>query len=238
MNLLPKELDYLEVAASELAKLPPEEIDELAATTQLEAALRDRVKGLTLREAVSRLTEDHKRLKGWIKESKTNDGGILFLAAYLMRPGPLARQLLAPPLPPDPTIGIDPPQDWISKAAPRSLVLKKGKQFCAIWIWDKSTFESRQWDANKREEMQRSSKNPWANLGVWTRQTVKFGESTGEKFVYSQSGNANWKQVDYLLEIPGGLVEVRIGHEAGRDFDESEIEACLSTLKVIPPTTS
>src|SRR5262249_7627117 len=127
MSLLPKELGYLEAVAEELGKLPSEEIDECADTSNLDAALRERVKGLNLNEAVRQLTKDEKHLKRWLKESKTKESAVLFLAAYLMLPGPLARQLLAPPPPPDPTVGIVPPRGWKSKAAPRSLTLTKGK---------------------------------------------------------------------------------------------------------------
>jgi hypothetical protein len=41
--------------------------------------------------------------------------------------------------------------------------------------------------------------------------------------------------VDYLLDVPGGFVNVRLGHEEGKDFDETEFEQKLHTLKILPP---
>ena len=102
MSLLPKELAYLESAAKELAKIRPDELNEDVDVTKLESALRERVKDLKLRDAVSRLTEDHAILTQWLQETKTKDGAVFFIAAHLMRPGPLARQLLAQPPPPEP----------------------------------------------------------------------------------------------------------------------------------------
>ena len=55
MKLLPIELDYLEQTAQELTKIPEEELNEDVDANSLDTALRERVKGLKLRDAVSRL---------------------------------------------------------------------------------------------------------------------------------------------------------------------------------------
>ena len=238
MSLLPKDLDYLEAVAQELSKLPPEELNEDVDVTRLEAALRERVKGLNLRDAVSRLTEDYAILKRWLKETKLADGPAFWIAAYLMRPGAIARGLLAPPPPPEPTVSFEIPAGWKANSGPRALALTKGKLFCYFMVLDNSGFESFQWDANRREELQRSSKNPWADLGVWSRQPVIFGESKGEKHLYIQTGKTNWKAIQYLLEVPGGFIHAQLGHQAGKDFDETEMEQRLHTLKVIPPASA
>lgn len=239
MNLLPKELDYLEPVAQELAKLPPEELTErVDVITGLEAALRARVDGLKLRDAVSRLTGDHEILKRWLEETKATDGAVFWIAGFLMRPGPLARSLLAPPPPPEPTVAIEPPAGWQKQSFPRRLDIRKGKLGCSILILDEAGFTRRQHKNDHREELQKSPKNPWAGLGVWSKSSVKFGECRGEKHLYVQHGKTNWKSVDYLLDVPGGFVNVYLGHEKGMDFDESEIEARLHTLKVIPPAAA
>src|SRR5215469_9709842 len=96
----PAELSYLTSSLEELAKIPEEDLNEDVDVPELESALRQRVKGLTLREAVSRLTKDSKILAGWLKETKTKSAAVLWISGYLMRPGPLARGLLAPPASP------------------------------------------------------------------------------------------------------------------------------------------
>ena len=235
MKLLPKELNYLEQAAQELAKIPEEEFNEDVDTSPFDAALRKRVKGLKLRDAVSRLTEDQAILKRWLRETKITNAAVGFITAALMRPRPLARQLLAPPPPPEPTVSGEMAEDWTSKQFPRRLDIFKDKVFCSISILDKLGFDILSQNNSHREELQQSSNNPWANLGVWSRNSVEFGKCHGEKSIYVQQGKTNWKQVDYLLKAPGGYVNVHLGHQKGRDFDEKEFEQKLHTLKILPP---
>lgn len=237
MSLLPKELDYLEPVAKELAKIPPDDLNEDVDATELIAALRYRVKGLELRDAISQLTKDNEVLQKWIKEKKATEGAVFFISAYFLRPGPLARQLLAPPsvFSCEPTVSIELAPDWVVKEFPRRLDLFKKQTFCSIYILDKSDFDHHLRENNHREELQNSPKNPWANFGGWTRTQIKLGNSCGEKCVYSQQGKTNWKQVDYALEIPGGYVNIRLGRQNGKDFDETEFEQKFHTLKVIPP---
>ena len=235
MNLLPNELDYLERTAQELAKIPEEELNEDVDTKTLDTALRERVKGLELRDAVSRLTDDHAILKRWLKETKTTDGAVQFIAAALMRPGPLARHLLAPPPPPDPTVSVEISKDWVVKEFPCRLDLFKDNVFCSFTIMDKSGFEHHLWKSNHREQLQMSPKNPWENLGVWGGEPVEFGNCRGEKSIYVQQGKTNWKQVDYALEVPGGYINIRLGHKKGKDFNEVEFEQKFHTIKVLPP---
>ena len=236
MNLLPKELNYLEPVAKELAKIPPDDLNEDIDATKLETALRNRVNGLELRDAISQLTNDNKILQEWIKETKTSEGAVFFIGAYLMRPGPLARQLLAPP--PESTVSIQTAPDWRPKEFPRRLDLFKEKVFCTISILDKLGFDIHKRKSDHRQELQKSQENPWAKLGVWTKISVQFGECHGEKSVYVQPGKKNCKSVDYLLQVPGGFVSARLGHEKRNDFDELEFEQKLHTLKIIPPPSS
>lgn len=238
MSVLPKELDYLEPVAQALAKLPPEEVNEEFDDAMLVAVLRERVNGLKLRDAVSRLTEDHRILKKWLKETKPTDGPAFWIAGYIMRAGPLARSLLAPPPPPEPTISFEVPAGWEATIGPRASTFTKGKLVCYIMVLDKPGFDRFQRDATRREELQQSPKNPWANLGIWSKQPVKFGQCCGQKQTYLQTGKTTWKSVEYLLEVPGGFVLARLVHEAGQNFDEAETEQKLDTLRVIPPKSA
>jgi hypothetical protein len=234
MSLLPKELNYLKSAAEELATIPPDELTDDIDSSKLDAALRERISGLKLRDAVARLTEDSTILKRWLQEAKGHDA-VIWIAGYLMRPGPLARQLLAPPPPPDYTVGFEAPLGWAATSGPRALSLTKGKLHCYVMVLDKSGFERFQRDAANREEQQRNSKNPLADFGVWTATSVVFEQCYGQKYLYIRAGEAAWKQVDYLLEVPGGFVFVRVGHASGKDFDETDVEQKFHSLAVIPP---
>ena len=127
MSLLPKELSYLDRVVSALARIPEHQIDEDVDMSALEAALRERVKGMKLRDAISRLTEDRAVLEQWLQQKSDSRGPAFLVSLYMMRPGPLARQLLAPPPPPEPEIAMEIPEGWSAKASPRSLEMKKGK---------------------------------------------------------------------------------------------------------------
>lgn len=235
MSLLPKELNYLDEVASVLARIPQDQINEDVDMDAIEAALRQRVKGMKLRDAISRLTEDRAILEQWLQQKGHKSSPAFLISIYMMRPGPLARQLLAPPLPPEPEIVMETPEGWTSKASPRSLEMKKGKLFCSIILYDRAGFEHVMWSVRHRKELQWGSNNPWANLGVWSELPAQFGLCHGEKHHYAQTGKTNWKSVEYGLEVPGGYVYVRVGHTSGKDFDETEVEQKLHTLKVIPP---
>jgi hypothetical protein len=43
---------------------------------------------------------------------------------------------------------------------------------------------------------------------------------------------AAWKQVDYVLAVPGGFVAIRLGTMTGANFDESSLESKLHTLRL------
>jgi hypothetical protein len=62
---------------------------------------------------------------------------------------------------------------------------------------------------------------------------VQFGAAVGVRFTLVQVKPAPWKQVDYLLQVPGGFVSVRLC-AMGADLDEHELEAKLETLRVVP----
>jgi len=72
---------------------------------------------------------------------------------------------------------------------PRRLDLSKGKVFLRyIAILDKQDFDIYKHKSDHRQELQKSPQNPWANLGVWTKAPIAFGECHGEKSVYVQPG--------------------------------------------------
>jgi hypothetical protein len=181
---------------------------------------------------VSCLTKDSKLLKSWLKEAKTENAAAVWVSGYLMRPGPLARALLAPSAPPDPVIEIDMPTDWKSRQAPLQLSVSKEKIVCTFILKDEAGYKLRFAKNEARERAQNDG--TFAFPGKWAKSAARFGESRGYKYSYSQTAPA-WKAVEYILEIKGGFVTVQLNHEKGKDFDESEIEARFHTLRVVPP---
>jgi hypothetical protein len=232
MKALPTELRYLEPALQELAKIPSEALDEDANVSSLDAALRQRVKGLKLREATSRLTQDRDILKEWLKKNGATDAPAHWIAGYLMRPGPLARGLLAPPPRAEPTVEMDAPHGWRSRSRPRQLTVEKAGLFAEFTVEDESGYSWAQIQAEAREKDRGDAQCRMQ----WFRSTVQFGKTSGFKYVLNQSGRVNWKAIEYLLEVPGGFIRASVGRTDGKEFDETVIESKLHTLRVIPPS--
>ncbi|HXT11124.1 MAG TPA: hypothetical protein VN873_06135 [Candidatus Angelobacter sp.] len=230
----PVELVYLIPVLENLKKISERDLDEDLDATLLESVLRKRIKGLHLPDAVGRLTEDSEILKKWLKKTKVKDGAAIWISAFLKRPGALARDLLAPVSPPDPIVDIDLPSGWSHKTLPRQLILSKDKVSCSFTLADKSSYQLRLKKNEVREQAQAKSSQHFPQSGRWLKSAVKAGESLGYKYSYSQPAPAKWKAVEYVLEVKGGFVNVQLTHEKGKDFDESEIEGKLHTLKVLP----
>jgi hypothetical protein len=231
MKVLPDKLRYLGPILRELAKLPPEVLDEDVDPSGLEAALRERVKGLSIREATQRLTDDRSTLKDWLKSSKDAEAAASWIIGFLMRPGPLARRLLAPPEaePSGPAIAFEPPEGWSIERVPFALNLRRGrKNMGAIRVIASFELICRQNDI--RDEIQSRNKNPFAFEGKWTKSSVQFGESHGYKYLYTQTTPASWKRVQYLLQVPGGEIEITLD-AGGKEFDELAFEGKLQTLR-------
>jgi hypothetical protein len=239
MNSLPGGLEYLRPALSELSALPPEELNEDVDLTGLESALRQRIKGLTIRQATELIESDCGALKKWSKQSRNPEAANSFIIGVLSyRPRTLARRLLAPVQAgePEPAINFEPPDGWSAEPMPLSLHLRAGrKTIGAITAIDESTLESLEHKNQIRDETESRvrMRNPFAVFGEWTKSPVRFGDVHGHKYLYMQAQPAPWKSVQYLLRIPGGAVNVVLD-ASGREFDESSFESKLHTIRLGP----
>ena len=63
---------------------------------------------------------------------------------------------------------------------------------------------------------------------------VSFEQCTGKKHVHRMTVPAPWKQVDYVLRVPGGFVSIGLGTLTGVAFDEPPLESKLHTLRGWP----
>jgi len=235
----PEQLVYLVPALDELAKLPAEDLGEDVETSTLESALRERVKGMKLREAITCLTEDSRVLKNWLKKAKIEDGWVFWISAYLMRPGPLARNLLFPRRLPSGHQGdlveMELPAGWTSESILGHLIIRDSKVLCTIIPSNELQNEGKINQNEVRERTQNNSRNPLAHPGKWSRLPVRFGECSGYKYIFAQSEPVSWKALEYVLTVNGGFVYATINHKKGRDFDEGVIEAKFHTLRIISP---
>jgi hypothetical protein len=234
---LPDSLRYLEVALRRLSALPAQELNEDVDVTELESALRERVKGLSIREAQTRIAEDAKALRDWLKRAGDQNGSGAWVVSFLSyRPGALARSLLAShPKERKPTvhetITFEVPEGWTAKPDETgpSLTLWKGETemgtISSIKISSLGYYQRR---------LDATSAKP-SHSEVSSKSWVQFGECHGQKYSYARTAPIVFKSVRYILEVPGGAVEAVHGSEPdGSEFHEASFEEKLHTLRIVP----
>jgi hypothetical protein len=223
---LPEPLRYLQPFANALAKLPPESLNEDVDASRLEAALRKRIRDLDLEAAEAQLEEDRELLDGWLADKPNHPAH--WILGFILSPT-LATDLTQPPepLPRGPEMRFEAPNGWKVKSAPFRLDLKAGKVVGSIMAIDESGFEGslreREQTAKLRQPGQETA-NEISN--------VSLDGYSGKKYVFRMIKPAPWKQVDYLLRVPGGCVWIRLSTMTGADFDEVPLESKLHTLRL------
>lgn len=61
---------------------------------------------------------------------------------------------------------------------------------------------------------------------------VSFGPCRGKKCIHLTTAPIHWKEVEYLLHVPGGAVSIVLANLKGKDFDEGPLESKLHTLRI------
>lgn len=223
---LPEPLRYLQPFAGALAKLPPEGLNEDVDASRLESALRKRIRGLDLEAAEVRLEEDRELLKGWLADKP--DHPAHWILGFILSPT-LATDLTQPPEPPPrgPEMIFEAPAGWKVKSVPFRLDLNAGKVIGSIMAIEESWFEHHQREREQRSKLRQLGQETANDIS-----DVSFGECSGKKYVSRMIKPAPWKQLDYLLRVPGGCVWIQLGTMTGVDFDESPLESKLHTLRL------
>ena len=223
---LPKDLAYLVrplegFAAALRGGAHAEDIDY----RPLERALKVRLAGEA--DPAATVAADLAALEEWLRSFESDDhpgwcaaGAVRGLLTYGFEVATLGEDPDPGPLP---TIRLDPPPGWTAETAPATLTLTKGRRGAiqALFITGQSGFGPtlrRQWRA-----------------GGLSPEPATFGPVSGEKLTTEQPGPIPWKQVQYVLDAPGGPVFLSVCRTTGRTFDETELEAVLHTLRVVPP---
>jgi hypothetical protein len=223
---LPESLRHLQPFANVLAKLPLEDLNEDVDPTRLEAVLRKRIRDLDLEAAEAQLATDRELLEGWLEDKP--DHPAHWILGFILSPT-LATDLTQPsePAPRGPEMLFEAPKGWKVKAVPSALDLRGGKVVGSVMAIDEASFEFSQ------REREQTAKLRWPGQQTANEiSDVAFNGCSGKKYVFRMIKPAPWKQVDYLLRVPGGCVWIKLSTMTGADFDESTLESKLHTLRL------
>lgn len=231
MDPLPATLIYLQPVLRELAALPDDELNESVDTTTLEAALRERIAGLSRTEADARLEEDRRALSDWLAERQEHPKALPhhFVYGWMLDVG--ARELLAPPQSAsrEPRVvldGVSPEGLAITSEAGRLDVDYDGVEGAIEplgllnWWWDRRTLSREGRGQSDRVPAQRVSR------------PIQFGQVKGMKFDYVQEPPMYWREINYFLRVPGGRVHASVS-AMDKPFDEGPFESVLHAVRVV-----
>jgi hypothetical protein len=222
---LPKQLRYMRPFLRYLESLPAEDLNEDVDPTILESALRKR---LATGDPDKTLDDDRRVLDEWLDSFDSQTHPAHWISGYILNLSPSDLQDVEERHESQvPMIEIEPPTGWT--VSDDGSLLRKGELFAAIQPVDTATISVLQ------RQMAVAPIMPPPIVAQRIAEPVTFGAVTGNKYLYSQSLPRPWKQVDYLLEVPGGFVMVKVC-AMGAEFDEREVEDRLCTLSVRPPT--
>lgn len=223
---LPEPLRYLQPFASALAKLLPEELNEDVDASRLEAALRKRVRGLDEEAAEAELAKERDLLEHWLEDKPNHPAH--WIRGFLLSPD-LATHVTQPAEPPPrgPEMLFEAPNGWKVNTVPFRLDLKAGKIIGSIMAIDESSFEGSQREREQTTKLRQPGQETANEIS-----DVSLDGCSGKKYVFRRITPAPWKQVDYLLRVPGGCVWIRLSTMTGADFDESPLESRLHTLRL------
>jgi hypothetical protein len=133
--------------------------------------------------------------------------------------------------PSGPKIAFEPPVGWSSEHVSFTLNIRKGrKTIGVISVIDDFSFDLRLKKNESREKFLNQNLDAASGNVGWAKSPVRFGDSHGYKYLYIQT-EPSWKSVQYLLEVPGGKVNVTLDG-GGKNFDEAAFEAQLKTLQI------
>lgn len=223
---MPEALRYLQPFANALAELPPEDLKEDVDASRLEVALRRRVRGLDEEAAEAELANDRDLLKHWLEDKP--DHPAHWIRGFLLSPD-LATHVTQPPEPPPrgPEMVFEAPNGWKVKTVPFRLDLKAGKVIGLIMPIDESPLEGSQREREQTAKLRQPGQQTANEIC-----DVSLDGCSGKKYVFRMITPAPWKQVDYLLRVPGGCVWIQLSTMTGADFDESPLESKLHTLRL------
>lgn len=244
---LPGRLRYLQPFYTYLKKLKSRDIGDTTDTTCLEELLRKRVAGMSVVSATKRLGSDLTELETYLAPPRSGDERLHFIRGFLLIAAESPEELLNPS-----DTQKDQPAQLTMELPPKAKLCVDQYSLTATWrrmrlhaspvnMNDDFTREftlARLANPNASEyELLTIMGETWAAecIPAPARQVrpnnteVHFGAAVGHKQVFSRESPVFQKMASYLLAIPNGCVSV--GISANHDFDESEWEPYLNTLR-------
>jgi hypothetical protein len=105
--------------------------------------------------------------------------------------------------------------------------LKAGKVSASIVAIDEFTFDLLQLQREQAAKLQHPGMQETNVVS-----DVSFEQCSGKKFLHRRTAPVPWKQVYYVLRVPGGFVSIELGTMTGAAFDEGPFESKLHTLRL------
>ena len=233
---LPEQLRYLQPFRKKFGSRP-EQLNEEEAEGPIFELMSKRIKGLSESDAQQLLEDDLNCLESWLSVPENENDCLQFVRGFLLvSPSGLAKRIREETeKPPPPLVEIDLPDEVKCKR------IANREEAALILRW-KGLIASLQ--AMPEEMAVKTTEILWKGRpqsGV-TLSTAHFGGVGGSKCVNVSDQwfpllGTRQKEVEYLLQAPGGLVFVmvapiskRINHET---WDESIFENLFHTLRVV-----
>lgn len=257
---LPESLNYLQRFANALGRLPADSLNEDVNPEPLIKAIRQRYRKIELAVAQNQWEQDVATLEEWLNATGGPTHPAHWISGFVGMTD-LQEILDNQPPPPytGPTVTMLPPAGWTTESAAPYLGFKCKKVFAMLNAIDDDTFErlKLEFDApipntNEIVHLARQTQaQVFAQQGLGIelppprnieekriRSNLTSGGVFGRKELYVMTAPKFFKQVRYLLTVPGGHVYVTIGRFPPCDFDELVLEAQFETLRVNPPPKS
>ncbi len=238
---LPESLTYMKPFLEFLESFPPDAINEDIDPHLLEDALRSR---LSTGNPHGALEGDAQLLEDWLASFDSSEHPAHWIVGYLsyVLPEDIDPSIPAAPVEPldpeieqmvdrlesiasrtnnaettapaPPRIQMDVPVGWTSHVASGITELKNGRSWATLMVINLQFFE-----------LMHQQHSAMANMTL----PVSFGKNSGFKFLYPNSEMAN--VTDYLLEVAGGYVRIRLSLSNITD-NEQQVERCFESLKL------
>jgi hypothetical protein len=216
-NTLPNDLEYLAPIFASMLELDLHEIDESFDTSELDAALATRLRGLGAKAARARLASDRALLGSWLESQGEHPAH--FVLAYI-EPPEMADHLrkLAPPRPKASAqrTRLRPVRLTLP---PEYRAVKQGKN--QVFMSDHAAVVAMPASPEESEQMRKSM----ASMPGARRESIRLGTRDADKVTHLG-------RIFYLLSMEGQGVQVVID-TGGKAFDEREIEACLAGIELV-----
>ena len=223
---LPNRLGYLEPVRKQLTALGPDDVHEDTDLSVLRRVVRKRVKGMSEEEAQIALREDASELEQWLSSAGQANKCLYFVLPIL----PDALEIfLAKPAQGPPVRGevnMDLPDGAKVTKENGCWSVKWRRMFLGLYP---SHCEDMHRSAGQfREDAKCRPMTAGNGMSVVD---VRFGDVVGIRCV-SMMTTPKFKRLDYALEVPGGYIVAVLDSSVG-EFDESGLEACFHTLRVL-----